>query len=226
VFIVCCGSWAIYSRAGPTSTGHAHRESPRWGLVLKHVARNGNSSTAARLSVRPMSWGGSTAGLAATRFNSIRAQDIYQRELVCCPRCMNRGDPSATPAKSHRRRAGGVNRDLLQVGAYCTMANGVQSSWQTVFELNFLPILCGDQANSLYQNYSLTNQLQLCHSNLDQFLNNSSLNSHTKLALFHWESEFQNGPAWQPNLGLNYLWLLLNNYAFLLKQSCSPMLGL
>jgi len=107
VFIVCRGSWAIYSRAGPTSTGHAHRESPRWGLVLKHVARNGNSSTTARLSVRPMSWGGSTTGLAATRFNSIRPQDIYQRELICCPRCTNRGDPSATPAKSHRRRAGG-----------------------------------------------------------------------------------------------------------------------
>jgi hypothetical protein len=107
MFIPCRGSCAIYSRAGPAITGHAPRESPWWGLVLKHVARNGNSSTAARLSVRPMSWGGRTAGLAATRLNSIRAPYIYLPELNCCPRCTNRGDPSTIPAKSHRRRAGG-----------------------------------------------------------------------------------------------------------------------
>jgi hypothetical protein len=107
MFIPCRGSWAIYSRTGPTITEHAHRESPRWGLVLKHVARNDNSSMAARLSVRPMSWGGSTTSLAATRLNSIRAPDIYQPELICCPRCTNRGDPSTIPAKSHRRWAGG-----------------------------------------------------------------------------------------------------------------------
>jgi hypothetical protein len=165
MFIPCRGSWAIYSRTGPTSTGHAHRESPRWGLVLKHVARNGNSSTVARLSVRPMSWGGSTTGLAATRLNSIRAPDIYQRELICCPRCTNRGDPSTTPAKSHRRRAGGVNRDLLQFGAYCTMANGVQSFWQTVFELNFLPNLYGNTYQIMQQSCSCIEALQLCYSN-------------------------------------------------------------
>jgi hypothetical protein len=101
------GKVAFTVAVAPVIAGHATGESPRWGLVLKHVVRNGNSSTAARLSVRPMSWGGSTAGLAVTRLNSIRAPDIYLPELICCPRCTNRGDPSTIPAKSHRRRAGG-----------------------------------------------------------------------------------------------------------------------
>lgn len=59
-----------------------------------------------------------------------------------------------------------------------------------------------------------------------QIVTGSCLKSSPKLALFQWSSGFQHGPAWQPNLRLNYLCLFLNNYAFLLKQSCSPMFGL
>jgi hypothetical protein len=33
-------------------------------------------------------------------------------------------------------------------------------------------------------------------------------------------------PAWQPNFRLNYLWIFLNNWAYTLKQSCPPIIGL
>jgi hypothetical protein len=42
----------------------------------------------------------------------------------------------------------------------------------------------------------------------------------------HCLSEIQTLSDWQPDFRPNYLPFLLNNYAYTLKQSCSPLLGL
>jgi hypothetical protein len=50
---------------------------------------------------------------------------------------------------------------------------------------------------------------------------------HTQRWLCYTENlNFRVEPAWQPDFRLNYLWILLNNWAHTLKQSCSPMIEL
>jgi hypothetical protein len=99
--------WPFTVAGAPVITGHAPHDSPWREPALRHVVLNGDSTTTVRVIRATDEPGESTTGLAATRLNSIRAPDIYQPELICCPRCTNRGDPSTIPAKSHRRRAGG-----------------------------------------------------------------------------------------------------------------------
>jgi hypothetical protein len=38
--------------------------------------------------------------------------------------------------------------------------------------------------------------------------------------------KFQTKPVWQPDFRLKYLWIFLNKWAYNLKQSCSPLIGL
>jgi hypothetical protein len=52
--------------------------------------------------------------------------------------------------------------DLIHY-SYCTIAECMQSTWQTIFEHDFLPNLYGNSYQTLQQSYRATNQLQVCH---------------------------------------------------------------
>jgi hypothetical protein len=121
----------------------------RWSLDMHPVSHHDEdqclstwhtTATARRRRGYPIGrWAGegSTAGLAATRLNSIRALDIYLPELIGCPRCTNRGDPSSISAKNHRRRAGGWIGIFFSLGAYCTMARVIRQPDRAFLGPNF-----------------------------------------------------------------------------------------
>jgi hypothetical protein len=101
-------------------TGHVPHGSPWWGPALKHVARNGDSSTEVRV-IRSTDKLGGTTSLAAIELELILCQDFYLPVLICWPRCTNHGEQSTTGDGSPAI-AGGMNRNLFQFGGgYCTM---------------------------------------------------------------------------------------------------------
>jgi hypothetical protein len=109
---------------------------------------------------------------------------------------------------------------------YCTIAQLHQSVWQSRFGVDLLPILCSDRTNSLYQSYSLINQLSLCYMVHPQKVTKSYPKSNTKFIQSHCHWKFRLKMTWQPDFGSDYLQFLHNNYAYTIKQSCSPLIGL
>jgi hypothetical protein len=109
---------------------------------------------------------------------------------------------------------------------YCTIARCHQCTWQCNFRAIFLSDFYSNSYQVLQQSWRATNQLHLCHSIYGQILAWSYLNSCSKFLWLHCLSEIQTLSDWQPDFRLNYLPFLLNNYAYTLKQSCSPLLGL
>jgi hypothetical protein len=75
------------------------------------------------LSERPTSWGGITAVLAAAQ----SGRQIFTWSSLSAAHGARIATSNQPPATGHRRRAGGVNLDLLQFRTHCTMGNGVQS---------------------------------------------------------------------------------------------------
>ena len=106
------------------------------------------------------------------------------------------------------------------------MAIAIQSSWQTMFNLNFLQICCGNRFNSLYQVYRPIVHLQLCHGAYHKIVTKFYSKSGSKFTPSHCSWKFSSGRDWQPDFELNYLSNTLNNYAYHLKQSCSPLIDL
>jgi hypothetical protein len=127
----------------------------------------------------------------------------------------------------HRRQLTGdergLSRDLLQFRVYCTMEFIHQCAWQPHSRAVFLENLHGNLPRFLQQFCRAINQLPFCHSIFGSILSNSSLNPYTKLVCYTETLTFRMVPAWQPNLRLIYLWIFLNNWAYMLKQSCSPL---
>jgi hypothetical protein len=71
------------------------------------------------------------------------------------------------------------------------MANGVQSVWQTVFELDFLSNLYGNMINTLYQNCRAIYHLQHCYIVLPQKVNGSCLKLSLKFMSVHCQADFR-----------------------------------
>jgi hypothetical protein len=166
--------------------------------------------------------GGITAGRGGIQLTS--GEDSYWAVLIWWPRRMNHGEQRSTAA-GHRRRAG-VESGSSAVNTYCTMKNTHQMNWHGDLEYNFLQILCGDQANSLYQSYTSIIHLQLCYKAYHQIVNEAHSKASSKFIPSHCHWKFSPGIAWQPDFEPNYLWIFLNNWAHTHKKSCSPLFSL
>jgi hypothetical protein len=115
---------------------------------------------------------------------------------------------------------------ILIYRVHCTMAISHQMNWQSDLEHDLLPIPNDNSS----QAHSKIVELQTS--------NNSTIGIELIWALdqgwIHTQSwlcytgnlNFRMEPTWQPNFRLNYLQFILNNWAHILKQSCSPMIGL
>jgi hypothetical protein len=128
--------WPFTVAGAPVITGHAPHDSPWREPALRHVVRNGDSSTAVRV-IRATDELGGMASLAATELEMILCPDFYLPVLICWPRCTNRGEQS-TIGDGSLVMGRGVNRDLFQFGGvlYHSVSsvcwpNG--SSWSSIF---------------------------------------------------------------------------------------------
>ena len=104
----------------PVITGHAPSESQRRGPAHKHVARNGDSTTAVRLIWSTDGQGGETASVATTRAQVDRTP----RFLLSRAYPMAMAHESRRAIDQRRWATGdkqGRNWDLFQLNIYCTM---------------------------------------------------------------------------------------------------------
>jgi hypothetical protein len=101
----------------------------------------------------------------------------------------------------------------------------IQSSWQPKLELDFLRFLCGTRTSLLHQSCSATYQLQVCYGNHSQICTGSQLNWLSNLEQSHCQLKVQTISVWQSNFNWVFLPTSHKIMAWILKQSCSPMLG-
>ena len=128
--------------------------------------------------------------------------------------------------RSCRRRG-----DLLGAGgliANRALYHGIaiQSIWQPKLELDFLRFLCGTRTSLLHQSCSATYQLQVCYGNHSQICTGSQLNWLSNLEQSHCQLKVQTISGWQSNFNWVFLPTSHKIMAWILTQSCSPMLGL
>jgi hypothetical protein len=103
----------------PVITGHAPSESQRRGPAHKHVARNGDSTTAVRLI-----WSTDGRGGNGKRSHNSSASGS-DAEILTEP-CLSDGHGARITASGDQRRWAtgdkqGRNWDLFQLNIYCTM---------------------------------------------------------------------------------------------------------
>jgi hypothetical protein len=103
--------------------------------------------------------------------------------------------------KNHRRR-GGCICNLFQSLYH---RNLLQSAWQSMFRVDFIPIFHGNTTNAMQQSCSPTNHFHFCYGIPSQIPTRSWLNLSPKFMQFHCQSEFRLQAVWQPILGSNYL---------------------
>jgi hypothetical protein len=107
----------------------------------------------------------------------------------------------------------------LSTVPWCSL---IQSTWQSSLKPDFLLISNGNSTNFLQQGYTPIIHLQLCHNAYHQIVTESYSKSGSKFTPSHCYWKFSPGVAWQLDFELNYLWILLNKWAYNLEQSCSP----
>jgi hypothetical protein len=106
---------------------------------------------------------------------------------------------------SERKITGGEVSELVIQSGHCTIAKLIQSTCKSMFSIDLLQILCNDWINSLYQSYSLINQLQLCYIVHPQKVTGSSLELSPKFMQFQCQSEFRLKAVWQLDFGHIFL---------------------
>jgi hypothetical protein len=128
-------------------------------------------------------------------------------------------------AQRGRRRWACRGGNLIPIG-YCTIRVPIQSPDSHSLEPNFSKVslvthstLCS-KVSELQTSYNSTIGIGLIWA-LDQ-----GLIQPQRWLCYTENLNFRVKPAWQSNFRLYYLQYFLNNNAHILKQSCSPMLGL
>jgi hypothetical protein len=104
--------------------------------------------------------------------------------------------PSRPPWRSYRRR--GLTLILgvifLKTDEQCAWLSE-ELIWQINLELNFLSILNDNSYKALQQNCRATNQQYFDYRDWTHLSTRSRLNSNPKMALLHWNSEFQSSTS-------------------------------
>jgi hypothetical protein len=193
--------------------------------VPEHVAQDRKTTVAGELISSGRSAKRGVRRLAGVTSSSTAAKIFWPRDVIDLPR-VRIGTPVARIFVQRGRRRRGCRAGGLIWFWHCTMASPFQCIWHWEFGPHFLSNSYDNLSRALQQSWRATIQLHLCHSNHGQILAWSYLNSCSKFLWLHCLSEIQTLSDWQPDFRPNYLPFLLNNYAYTLKQSCSPLLGL
>jgi hypothetical protein len=125
--ILVLGMGGFHRGSPPVITGHAFHDSPRRGLALKHMARNGDWSTAAKfISIDRWAWGYDKLSRDGTQVDP-------GVEIFTCPRLStDHGARIVTINQQSRQRItsdeGEWTSDLIQFGVHCTMVSWVQTA--------------------------------------------------------------------------------------------------
>jgi hypothetical protein len=180
----CVKQVAFTVAVTPVITGHVPHGSPWWGPALKHVARNGDSSTTVRVIRSTDELGGGYDKLSRNRAR-VDPMPIFLPTRAYLLTTVH----ESWQAINHRWWITGDGRgnEPQSVSVWGVLYHGIllQCAWQSQFRAKFLSDFYSNVTNTLHQNYSLIDQLQLWYIMHPQTVTGSCSKLSLKFMQFH-----------------------------------------